>query len=100
AVVAFNQDAVSEFQRTVHHKQDFLRRAVLDHRVLKKNVPVFMALDIAVAVAIAIAITITIAQGAAEFDGNPHRCSFRKKLRQAAYDAWFERTSSCLMVHS
>jgi len=44
AVVAFDQDAIGKFQRTVDDKQNFVRSAELDYRLLKKTVVVFVPL--------------------------------------------------------
>ena len=38
AVRALDQDAVGKFKWTVDHKQNFMRRAIFDDRVLKKSV--------------------------------------------------------------
>ena len=84
AVFAFDQDAVGKFQRTVDHKQNFVRRAELDDGVLKEDGFVFVGAPIAVAVAIAVAIA--IARVAAEFDGDPYRRGSGKETGQAAYN--------------
>src|SRR6266852_561098 len=103
AVVAFDQDAIGELQRTVEHKQNFVRRAELDDGVLKKDVfvLVFAGGEIAIgtAVAVSVAVSVGINDSAAELDRDPHRSGFGKEPGQAAYDVWFERASSCLVGH-
>jgi hypothetical protein len=91
AVVAFEEDAIGKFQRTVDPEQNFARGAELDDGVLKKNILVFVGSRIVISVAVAL--------GAAEFDGNPHRSGFGKEPSQAAYDVWFKSASSCLVGH-
>jgi hypothetical protein len=97
AVVAFDQDAIGELQRTVEHKQDFVLRAELDDGVLKKNVLGW--LFVGGLIAIAPAVSVVTALGAAELDWDPHRSGVGKEPGQAAYDVWFERASSCLVGH-
>ena len=86
AVIAFDQDAIGEFQWPVNRKQNFARCAELDYGVLEKDVFVFTGVEVASCVAVAISVAIAVAAGAAEFDRDPHRCGFGKELGQAAYD--------------
>src|ERR1700674_3745435 len=101
AVIAFYQDAIGELQRTVEHKQTFLRRAELDDGVLKKDVLacLFVGGHIAIATAAAVSGAVVTILGAAELDRDPHRSGIGKEPGQAAYDVWFERASSCLVGH-
>jgi hypothetical protein len=97
-VVAFDEHVIGELQRTGDHEQNFVRRAELDDRVLKKFVLAFVGAGGAIAVAVSISVAV-VAMAAAELDGNPHRRGFRKEPRQAAYDVWFWSASSCLVGH-
>ena len=92
AVVALDQDAIGEFQRTVDRKQNLARRAELDDGVLKKDTLVCVSGDAA-------AVSAAAAIGAAESDGNPHWRGIGKEPSQAAYDIWFKSASSCLVGH-
>src|SRR5271166_664644 len=108
AVNAFEQNTIGEFQRTVDHKQDFVRRTELDDGVLKVSVLAFDGAGLSVGVTVGFAMTIAIyffmrrttACGAAQLDGYPHRCGFGKEPGQAAYDIGFVRASSSLVGHS
>src|SRR6202051_4006259 len=92
AVVACDQDAIGELQRTVEHKQNFLRRAELDDGVLKKNVLILVfagggvAISVGTAVAVSVAVSVVTALGAAELDRDSHRSGIGKEPGQAAYD--------------
>src|SRR5216684_5953148 len=105
AVVAFDQDAIGELQRTVEHKQNFVRRAELDDGVLKKDVlgclfvGGLIAIAVGTAVSVSVAVSVGIDDSAAELDRDSHGSGFRKEPGQAAYDVWFERASSCLVGH-
>src|SRR6202162_2009385 len=104
AVVTFDENAIGELQRTVEHKQDFVRRAKLDDGLLEENILAFAFLFadgwIAISIAIlAVDFAVAVALGAAEPDRNPHRSGFGKEPRQPAYDVLFESTSSCLVGH-
>src|ERR1700682_1240142 len=101
AVIAFYQDAIGELQRTVEHKQNFVRRAELDDGVLKKDALacLFVGGHIAIATAVAVSVAVVTILGAAELDRDPHRSGIGKEPGQAAYDVWFERASSCLVGH-
>src|SRR6202140_5866153 len=80
AVIAFYQDAIGELQRTVEHKQNFLRRAELDDGVLKKDVLgcrfvgglIAIAIGTAVAVSVSVSVSVVTALGAAELDRDSH----------------------------
>src|SRR5258708_513607 len=95
AVVAFYQDAIGELQRTVEHKQNFMRRAELDDGVLKKDVLVCLFVGGHIAISVAVAVN----NRPAELNRDSHRNGFRKESSQAASDVWFERASSCLVGH-
>src|ERR1700675_4117277 len=109
AVVAFNQDAIGELQRTVERKQNFVGRPELDDGILKKNVLVCLFVGgliaiaigtaVAVSVAVAVAVAVVTALGAAELDRDPHGSGIGKEPGQAGNDVWFERASSCLVGH-
>ena len=88
AVGAFDQDAIAKFQRTVDHKQNLTRRAVLDDSILKRSLLAFLG---------AIAISGTIRE--AELDGDPDRRGLGKEPGQPADDVWFESMSNCLVWH-
>src|ERR1017187_10743356 len=89
-VAAFDQDIIAKFQRMIDGKQDFLRRAVLDHGLLQQNAVAFVSGPTA----------ISVAMNAAELDGNPHRAGLGKEFGQAADNVRFESASSCLVRHS
>lgn len=104
-VITFNEDAVGKFERAINHKQDFARRAELDHRVLEKDLLALVwggvALVVAIAavsVSIAIAV-IAFAKGAAEFDRDTHRRGVGKESRQTIDDLLFWSASCCLVGH-
>jgi len=89
AVFGFDEHAIGKFQRTIHGKKNFARRAEFDDSVLNKDGSVVVgAVD-------AMAILVDLA----ELDGNPHGSGFGKEPGQAAYDVLFERWSSCLVGH-
>src|ERR1700675_4214449 len=104
-VLAFDQDAIGELQRTVEDKQNFLRRAELDDGVLKKDVlgcrfvGGLIAVAVGTAVAVSVSVSVVTALGAAELDRDSHGSGIGKEPGQAAYDVWFERASSCLVGH-
>jgi len=81
AVIAFDEDAIGEFQRVVNRKQDFARCAELDDGILKKDV-----VAVSSAGTVSVDIILAVALGAAEFDGDPHRRGFRKEPGQPVYD--------------
>src|ERR1700686_329520 len=87
-VLAFDQDAIGELQRTVEHKQNFLRRAELDDGVLKKDVLgcrfVGGLIAVAVGTAVSVSVSVVTALGAAELDRDPHGSSVGKESGQAA----------------
>ena len=86
AVLAFDQDAIGKFQRTIDRKQGFARRAEFDDGVLDEDAVVWVGGLVRAGIAIA----------AAELDGNPHGRGFGKEPGQAAYNVLFESVRSCL----
>src|SRR5260370_7462402 len=96
AVVAFDQDAIGELQRTVEYKQNFARRPELDDGVLKKDVLVLVFVGGSIAISVAVA---AVALRAAELDRDPDWSGIGKEPGQAAYDAWFQSPSGPLLGH-
>jgi hypothetical protein len=94
-VFAFDDDMIGKFQRTIKRKKGFVRRAEFDDGFLNEDAAVFGVAG----VVISAGVVIVIASRTAEADRNPHRSGFGKEPGQAAYDVWFERVSSCLVVH-
>src|SRR3982074_1607253 len=86
AVVAFDENAIGEFQRTVEHKQNFVRRAELDDGVLEKNILALALLFAGAQIGFSIATlsaAVTVVLAAAEPDRNPHPSGFGKEPRQS-----------------
>ena len=106
-VLAFDQNAIGKFQRTIDGEKDFARRAELDDGVLNEDAIIITIIfvlagaraAVGVGMGVIIATAIAIAVGTAELDGNPHRSGSGKEFGQAAYDAVFESVSSCLVGH-
>src|SRR3981189_1365866 len=93
-VRAFDEDAIGEFQRTVEHKQNFVRRAELDDGVLEKNILALALLFAGAQIGVSIATlsaAVTVVLAAAEPDGDPHRSGFGKEPPQSAYHIWLDR---------